>query len=94
MAINSTSSATSASTTSTSGVGKGSVIDVESIVSKLDSIEQAPIDKLSVKVTSQDNSIRDLGIIKDKTKKNDHGYFWVNAFFVALNCIGLCLNFS
>jgi flagellar hook-associated protein 2 len=66
MAINSTSSATSASTTSTSGVGKGSVIDVESIVSKLDSIEQAPIDKLSVKVTSQDNSIRDLGIIKDK----------------------------
>lgn len=35
-----------------------------------------------------------VGIIKDKTKKNDHGYFWVNAFFVALNCIGLCLNFS
>ena len=35
-----------------------------------------------------------VGIIKDKTKKNDHGYFWVNAFFVALNCVGLCLNFS
>jgi len=66
MAINSTSSATSASTTSTSGVGKGSVIDVEGIVSKLDNIEQAPIDRVSVKITSQDNSIRDLGIIKDK----------------------------
>ncbi|MBU3551633.1 flagellar filament capping protein FliD [Polynucleobacter sp. MWH-Berg-3C6] len=66
MAINSTSSATSASTTSTSGVGKGSVIDVEGLVSKLDSIEQAPIDTLNVKVTKQDNSIRDLGIIKSK----------------------------
>jgi len=66
MAINSTSSATSASTTSTSGVGKGSVIDVEGLVSKLDGIEQAPIDRLNVKVTSQDNSIRDLGIIKEK----------------------------
>lgn len=66
MAINSTSSATTASTTSTSGVGKGSVIDVEGLVSKLDSIEQAPIDTLNVKVTKQDNSIRDLGIIKAK----------------------------
>jgi flagellar hook-associated protein 2 len=66
MAINSTSSATSASTTSTSGVGKGSVIDVEGLVSKLDSIEQVPIDTLNVKVTRQDNSIRDLGIIKSK----------------------------
>ena len=66
MAINSTSSATSASTASTSGVGKGSVIDVEGLVSKLDGIEQAPIDRLNVKVTSQDNSIRDLGIIKEK----------------------------
>jgi flagellar hook-associated protein 2 len=66
MAINSTSSATSASTTSTSGVGKGSVIDVAGLVSKLDSIEQAPIDRLNVKVTSQDNSIRDLAIIKEK----------------------------
>jgi flagellar hook-associated protein 2 len=66
MAINSTSNATSSSTTSTSGVGKGSVIDVEGLVSKLDSIEQAPIDKLNVKVTSQDNAISDLGVIKEK----------------------------
>lgn len=35
-----------------------------------------------------------VGIIKDKTKQNDHGYFWVNAFFVSLNCVGLCLNFT
>jgi flagellar hook-associated protein 2 len=66
MAINSTSSATSAGTSAVSTVGQGSVIDVAGLVSKLDSIEQAPIDRLNVKVTSQDNSIRDLGIIKEK----------------------------
>jgi flagellar hook-associated protein 2 len=66
MAINSTSSATTAGTSAVSGVGQGSVIDVAGLVAKLDTIEQAPIDKLNVKVTSQDNAIRDLGIIKTK----------------------------
>lgn len=65
MAINSTSSATSA-TPSPLSPGKGSVIDVAGLVSKLDSIEQAPIDRLGVKVTRQDNAIRDLGVIKQR----------------------------
>jgi len=65
MAINSTSSATSAAPSALSP-GKGSVIDVAGLVSKLDSIEQAPIDRLGVKVTRQDNAIRDLGIIKQR----------------------------
>jgi flagellar hook-associated protein 2 len=66
MAINSTSSATSAAAAPATGPGKGSVIDVAGLVSKLDSIEQAPIDRLGVKVTRQDNAIRDLGIIKQR----------------------------
>jgi flagellar hook-associated protein 2 len=66
MAINSTSSATSAAAAPTTGPGKGSVIDVAGLVSKLDSIEQVPIDRLGVKVTKQDNAIRDLGIIKER----------------------------
>jgi flagellar hook-associated protein 2 len=66
MAINSTSSATSAAAAPTTGPGKGSVIDVAGLVSKLDSIEQAPIDRLEAKVTKQDNAIRDLAIIKDR----------------------------
>jgi flagellar hook-associated protein 2 len=65
MAINSTSSATSSAPSALSP-GKGSVIDVAGLVSKLDSIEQAPIDRLGVKVTRQDNAIRDLGIIKQR----------------------------
>lgn len=65
MAINSTSSAT-ASAPSPLSPGKGSVIDVAGLVSKLDSIEQAPIDRLGVKVTKQDNALRDLAIIKDR----------------------------
>ena len=65
MAVNSTSSATS-SAPSAMSPGKGSVIDVAGLVSKLDSIEQAPIDRLGVKVTRQDNAIRDLGIIKQR----------------------------
>jgi flagellar hook-associated protein 2 len=65
MAINSTSSATSAAPSPLSP-GKGSVIDVAGLVSKLDSIEQAPIDRLGVKVTRQDNAIRDLGVIKQR----------------------------
>jgi flagellar hook-associated protein 2 len=66
MAINSTSSATSAAAAPTSGPGKGSVIDVAGLVSKLEQIEQVPIDRLEAKVTKQDNAIRDLAIIKDR----------------------------
>lgn len=35
-----------------------------------------------------------VGLIKDNTKSIDHGYFWVNAYFVLINLIGLCLNIS
>ena len=66
MAINSTSSATSAATAPTTGPGKGSVIDVAGLVSKLEQIEQVPIDRLNVKVTKQDNALRDMGIIKER----------------------------
>jgi flagellar hook-associated protein 2 len=66
MAINSTSSATSAAAAPTTGPGKGSVIDVAGLVSKLDQIEQVPIDRLEAKVTKQDSAIRDLAIIKDR----------------------------
>jgi len=33
-----------------------------------------------------------VGFIKDRTKSIDHGYFYMNMFFVAINCIGLILN--
>lgn len=33
-----------------------------------------------------------VGFIKDKTKSVDHGYFYMNVFFVAINIIGLILN--
>jgi MFS family permease len=33
-----------------------------------------------------------VGWIKDNTKQIDHGYFWVNVFFVFVNIIGLVLN--
>jgi flagellar hook-associated protein 2 len=66
MAINSTSSATSAPAPAPAGPGKGSVIDVAGLVSKLETIERVPIDRLGVKVTKQDNAIRDLGIIKER----------------------------
>jgi len=65
MAINSTSSATSSAPSALSP-GKGSVIDVAGLVSKLEQIEQVPIDRLEAKVTKQDNAIRDLAIIKDR----------------------------
>ena len=32
-----------------------------------------------------------VGLIKDHTHR-DHGYFWVNAFFILINIIGLSLN--
>ena len=76
MAINSTSSATSATTSPTTtsatgstlsaGLGQGSVIDVNGLVAKMDSIEQAPIDKLNVNVAAEDRAITDLGTIKSK----------------------------
>ena len=33
-----------------------------------------------------------VGFIKDHTKSIDHGYFYMNVFFVAINVIGLILN--
>jgi MFS family permease len=33
-----------------------------------------------------------VGMIKDKTKHIDHGYFWVEVFFIALNVLGLIFN--
>lgn len=35
-----------------------------------------------------------VGMIKDQTKSIDHGFFWVNAFFISINCLGLFLNMS
>jgi len=35
-----------------------------------------------------------VGAIKDKTRHIDHGYYWCNAFFVAINIVGLVLNMS
>jgi hypothetical protein len=35
-----------------------------------------------------------IGMIKDNTRHVDHGFFWVNAFFIAINVIGLCLNIT
>lgn len=33
-----------------------------------------------------------VGQIKDNTRSVDHGYFWVNGYFVLINVIGLFLN--
>lgn len=35
-----------------------------------------------------------VGMIKDQTKSIDHGYFYVNMFFIAINIVGLLLNMS
>lgn len=35
-----------------------------------------------------------VGYIKDMTAHKDHGYFYVNAFFVLINVIGLILNLN
>jgi nitrate/nitrite transporter NarK len=35
-----------------------------------------------------------VGMIKDGTRSVDHGYFWVNMYFVAINVVGLLLNMS
>ena len=67
MAVNSTSSTTTSTLAGSTGtLGGGTVIDVNAIVSKLDSVEQAPIDKLNSTIAKQDVSITDLGTIKSK----------------------------
>lgn len=67
MAVNSTSSTTTSTLNGSSGtLGGGTVIDVNAIVSKLDSVEQAPIDKLNSTIAKQAVSITDLGTIKSK----------------------------
>ena len=35
-----------------------------------------------------------VGFIKDKTKAVDHGYYYMNVFFVAINLVGLVLNLN
>jgi MFS family permease len=35
-----------------------------------------------------------VGMIKDNTKAYDHGYFYVNCFFVLINVIGLLINMT
>ncbi|QWE19954.1 flagellar filament capping protein FliD [Polynucleobacter sp. AP-Kolm-20A-A1] len=67
MAVNSTSSTTTSTLNGSSGtLGGGTVIDVNAIVTKLDSVEQAPIDKLNSTIAKQAVSITDLGTIKSK----------------------------
>jgi len=67
MAVNSTSSTTTNPLQGSTGtLGGGTVIDVNAIVAKLDSVEQAPIDKLNTTIATQTVSITDLGTIKSK----------------------------
>jgi flagellar hook-associated protein 2 len=67
MAVNSTSSTTTNPLQGSTGtLGGGTVIDVNAIVTKLDSVEQAPIDKLNTTIAKQAVSITDLGTIKSK----------------------------
>jgi flagellar hook-associated protein 2 len=67
MAVNSTSSTTTSPLNGSTGtLGGGTVIDVNAIVTKLDSVEQAPIDKLKSTIAKQEVSITDLGTIKSK----------------------------
>lgn len=35
-----------------------------------------------------------VGSIKDTTKTIDHGFFYMNAFFILINVVGLLLNMS
>lgn len=35
-----------------------------------------------------------VGYIKDQTKNIDHGFFYMNGFFILINIIGLLLNMS
>ena len=68
----STSSGTT-STTSTSGLlgsngslGNGTIIDVNAILTKLDAVEQAPIDTVQKKIDANSVAISDLGTLKSK----------------------------
>ncbi len=66
MAVSSTSGSTSSLAGSNGSLGNGTVIDVNSIVSKLDTIEQAPIDKVTKVIDRNNLAISDLGTIKAK----------------------------
>lgn len=66
MAVSSTSSSTSSLAGSNGSLGNGTVIDVNSIVSKLDTVEQAPIDKVTGVIDKNNLAISDLGTIKAK----------------------------
>lgn len=66
MAVSSTSSSTSSLAGSNGSLGNGTVIDVNSIVSKLDTVEQAPIDKVTSFIDKNNVAISDLGTIKAK----------------------------
>jgi len=35
-----------------------------------------------------------VGFIKDSTKAHDHGYYYMNMFFIAINAVGLILNLN
>lgn len=35
-----------------------------------------------------------VGLIKEKTKHIDHGFFWINCFFIGLNVVGLICNLN
>lgn len=66
MAVSSTSSTTSSLAGSNGSLGNGTVIDVNSIVSKLDTVEQAPIDRVTSVIDKNSVAISDLGTIKAK----------------------------
>jgi flagellar hook-associated protein 2 len=66
MAVSSTSGSTSSLAGSNGSLGNGTVIDVNSIVSKLDVVEQAPIDKVTSVIDRNNVAISDLGTIKAK----------------------------
>jgi flagellar hook-associated protein 2 len=66
MAVSSTSGSTSSLAGSNGSLGNGTVIDVNSIVSKLDVVEQAPIDKVASVIDRNNVAISDLGTIKAK----------------------------
>lgn len=66
MAVSSTSGSTSSLAGANGSLGNGTVIDVNSIVSKLDTVEQAPIDKVTSVIDRNNVAISDLGTIKAK----------------------------
>jgi flagellar hook-associated protein 2 len=66
MAVSSTSGSTSSLAGSNGSLGNGTVIDVNSIVSKLEVVEQAPIDKVAKDIDRNNVAISDMGTIKAK----------------------------